>query len=80
LGYKEASHFLRNIGFKDIAIIDRHIINILYENGYIKDKKINRKRYIKYENILRAIAEYCNMDLARLDLYLWYIETNKILK
>lgn len=80
LGYKEASHFLRNIGYKDIAIIDRHIINILYENGYIKEKKINVKRYIEYEKILKDISEHCKLDLGRLDLYLWYIKTNKILK
>jgi len=29
LGMKEASHFLRNIGFKDFAIVDFHIIDIL---------------------------------------------------
>jgi N-glycosylase/DNA lyase len=80
IGYKEASHFLRNVGYKDIAIIDRHILNILYENGYIKDKKINAKKYIEYENILKEIARKCKLDLAKLDLYLWYIKTKKILK
>lgn len=80
LGYKEASHFLRNIGYRDIAIIDRHILNILYENGYITSKKINAKKYIEYENILKEIAKKCGLDLAKLDLYLWYIKTNKVLK
>jgi len=36
LGYKEASHFLRNIGFDDYAIIDFHIIDILHDNNLIK--------------------------------------------
>ncbi|MGC9310459.1 MAG: N-glycosylase/DNA lyase, partial [Candidatus Aenigmatarchaeota archaeon] len=27
LGYKESSHFLRNIGHKDVAIIDFHIVD-----------------------------------------------------
>ncbi|MGC8693368.1 MAG: N-glycosylase/DNA lyase [Thermoplasmata archaeon] len=80
LGYKEASHFLRNVGYKDIAIIDRHILNILYENEYIKNKKINAKKYLEYENILKEIARKCELDLAKLDLYLWYIKTKKILK
>ncbi len=80
LGYKEASHFLRNVGYKDIAIIDRHILNILYENGYIKNKKINAKKYIEYEIILKEIAKKVELDLAKLDLYLWYIKTQKILK
>ncbi|MFC1546842.1 DNA lyase, partial [bacterium] len=36
LGYKEASHFLRNIGFGDnIAILDRHILKNLKNLGVI---------------------------------------------
>lgn len=31
LGYKEASHYLRNIGFRNICIVDRHVINLMYE-------------------------------------------------
>jgi N-glycosylase/DNA lyase len=31
IGMKEASHFLRNIGYKHLAIIDRHILrNLVY--------------------------------------------------
>ncbi len=38
LGYKEASHFLRNIGFgKDIAILDRHILKNLKLLNVIPD-------------------------------------------
>ena len=29
LGYKEASHFLRNIGYKNYAIVDFHILDLL---------------------------------------------------
>ena len=29
IGLKEASHFLRNIGYKDLAILDRHILKNL---------------------------------------------------
>ena len=32
LGYKEASHFLRNIGCQDLAIIDFHIVDLLERN------------------------------------------------
>ena len=31
LGYKEASHFLRNIGFKGYAILDKHVLRCLAE-------------------------------------------------
>ena len=81
LGYKEASHFLRNIGFDDYAIIDFHIIDILVDHQLIeKPKNLSKKKYLEIENILRAIAKKTNLTLAELDLYLWYMETGKILK
>ena len=81
LGYKEASHFLRNIGFDDYAIIDFHIIDILYDNKLIqKPKTITKNKYLEIENLLKKLAKKTNLTLAELDLYLWYIETGKILK
>ena len=81
LGYKEASHFLRNIGFSDCAIIDFHIIDILTRNRVIKKpKSITKKVYLKIEKILSGMAKKLNISLAELDLYLWYMETGKVLK
>jgi N-glycosylase/DNA lyase len=81
VGYKEASHFLRNIGFDDYAIIDFHIIDLLVEYNLIKKpKSLTRKKYIEIEKCLENIALKTNLTLAELDLYLWYIETGKILK
>ena len=81
IGMKEASHFLRNIGFDDYAIIDFHIIDILVRNGLIeKPKTLTRKRYIEIENVLRKLAKRLKLTLAELDLYLWYLETGKVLK
>ncbi len=81
LGYKEASHFLRNIGFDDFAIIDFHIIDILVDNNIIdKPKYLSKNKYFEIENILRKIANETNLSLAELDLYLWYMETGKVLK
>ena len=80
-GYKEASHFLRNIGFDDYAIIDFHIIDVLVNNNLIeRPKTLTKRKYLELENILRDIARETNLTLAELDLYLWYIETGKILK
>jgi len=80
-GYKESSHFLRNIGFENIGIIDFHIIDILTRYKIIKKPKILTKRkYLEIEKILEKIAKKLNMTLSELDLYLWYIETGKILK
>jgi N-glycosylase/DNA lyase len=81
LGMKEASHFLRNIGFTDCAIIDFHITDILAKNNLIeKPKALTPKKYIEIENVLRRLAEKTSLSLAELDLYLWHIETGKILK
>lgn len=81
LGYKEASHFLRNIGFDDYAIIDFHIIDILVDHNIIqKPKTITKNKYLDIEKKLANIANKTNLNLAELDLYLWYMETGKILK
>jgi len=81
IGYKEASHFLRNIGFKNLAIIDFHILNVLERNGIVKrPKSLTPKRYLEIEEKLREIAEKLGVSLAELDLYLWFLETGKILK
>jgi len=81
LGYKEASHFLRNIGFDDFAIIDFHIVDILVKHDLIKrPKTLTKTKYLEIENLLRTIGKKTDLTLAELDLYLWYLETGKILK
>lgn len=81
LGMKEASHFLRNVGVKDVAIIDFHIVDLLAREGLLsKPKTITPKRYLEIENVLKILGERLGMSLAELDLYLWYIETGKVLK
>lgn len=81
LGMKEASHFLRNIGFFDYAIIDFHIIDILVNNKLIKRPKVlNKKAYLEIEEVLRGLTSKAGMNLGKLDLYLWYMETGKVLK
>ncbi|KYK34055.1 MAG: N-glycosylase [Thermoplasmatales archaeon SG8-52-3] len=81
IGYKEASHFLRNVGFDDYAIIDFHIIDILVNNNIInRPKTLTKKRYFEIEDVLRRLAKKTDLTLAELDLYLWYLETGKILK
>jgi N-glycosylase/DNA lyase len=79
LGLKEASHFLRNTGSINHAIIDFHIIDLLERHG-IKPKTMTKKNYLEIEHLLKGISEKCNTNLAELDLCLWYLETGKILK
>jgi N-glycosylase/DNA lyase len=80
-GYKEASHFLRNIGYQNYAIIDSHIIDILVRYDIIdKPASLTKRRYLAIEAILRDLAIEVGITLAALDLYLWYLETGNILK
>jgi len=81
LGWKESSHFLRNIGYKNVAIIDFHIIDILKKNKLTKRPKVlNPKSYLEIENVLRKVGDKVGLNLAELDLYLWYLETGTVLK
>ena len=81
LGYKEASHFLRNIGFEDYAIIDFHVVDLLVKHGLVvKPKTMTKMRYLEIERVLKVVAEKAGFTLAELDLYLWFMETGKVLK
>jgi len=80
-GYKEASHFLRNVGFDDIAIIDRHISKFLFEKGIVKKRKtITKKVYLECEKALDNISKELGITQSELDLYIFYIKTGKVLK
>jgi N-glycosylase/DNA lyase len=81
IGYKESSHFMRNIGYTDVSIIDFHILDILERYELIeKPKTLTKSRYLEIENILRGVAGSTGLNLGELDLYLWYMETGKVLK
>ncbi|MFH1390736.1 MAG: N-glycosylase/DNA lyase [Candidatus Diapherotrites archaeon] len=81
-GFKEASHFLRNTGSTNVAILDKHVINVLDENSIISEKPkiMNKKNYLKIENKLDSFAKKVNLNHSKLDLYLWYMKTGKVLK
>lgn len=83
-GWKEASHYLRNVGYFDLAIIDRHILSNMAEHGLITPedakKSLPRRRYLAYEEKLAEVAEMLGMSPGELDLYLWYRKTGKVLK
>lgn len=82
LGYKEASHYLRNIGFKGYAILDKHVLNCLAELKIIDDPKPpnTRSRYLKVEEKLRQLTEMTRIDFDELDLVLWSMKTGVIIK
>ena len=82
LGYKEASHFLRNIGLKGYAILDKHILRSLAELKIIDDPKPpnTRSRYLTIEEKLKKLTEVTEIDFDELDLVLWSMKTGEILK
>lgn len=82
LGYKEASHFLRNIGFPGYAILDKHILNSLCEMGVISKRMrpTTRAGYLAIEKRLERFAEKIGIDMDHLDLLLWSRKTGEILK
>ena len=44
------------------------------------DFEKTKKKYQEIEDLLKNIAKETDLTLAELDLYLWYMETGKILK
>lgn len=82
LGFKEASHFLRNVGYKNVAILDRHVIRVMFEYGLIGEipKTLTRRKYLEMEQKLEKLGEMVGLTLGELDLYLWFMKTGKILK
>lgn len=82
LGYKEASHFLRNIGYRGYAILDKHVLNCLAELKIIDEPKPpnNRAKYLTVEGKLREMTAVVGIDFDEMDLVLWSIKTGTILK
>ncbi len=82
IGYKEASHYLRNIGFCGYAILDKHILKTLFEFGVIASPQppATKKKYLATEELMRNFAEGIRIDFDELDLLLWSNKTGEILK
>jgi N-glycosylase/DNA lyase len=83
IGYKEASHFLRNIGLgENLAILDRHILKNLKLLKIINEisEFLSKSIYLKIEKKMKEFAEEINIPMEHLDLVLWYKETGEIFK
>jgi N-glycosylase/DNA lyase len=82
LGYKESSHFLRNIGLSGYAILDKHVMNCLMDLKVVESPKppSNRTRYLETEERLRTFARDIGIDFDELDLVLWSMKTGEVLK
>lgn len=83
IGFKEASHFLRNIGLGDnLAILDRHILKNLKLLGVINEipKSLTKLKYYEIEEKMRKFADRINIPMNYLDLLLWYKEAGHVFK
>ncbi len=83
MGWKEASHFLRNTGFgENLAILDRHVLKNLVLSGVIPGipHSLTPRRYFEIENRMKAFAKEILIPLAHLDFVLWYREAGDVFK
>jgi N-glycosylase/DNA lyase len=83
IGYKESSHFLRNIGAsKNLAILDRHILKNLKIYGAIKKipKNLNVKIYLETEKQMQDFAKQIDIPMSHLDMLFWCKSTGGIFK
>jgi N-glycosylase/DNA lyase len=83
LGYKEASHFLRNIGLgEDLAILDRHILKNLALLGVIEEvpSSLSKRTYLDIERRMTEFSKHAGIPMGELDLLLWYKEAGEVFK
>ena len=83
LGYKEASHFLRNVGLgKDMAILDRHVLKNLKLCEVIDEipGSLSKKKYFEIEKKMIRYAKRIGIPVGHFDLVLWHRETGEIFK
>lgn len=82
-GYKEASHFLRNIGFgQNLAILDRHILKNLVKYEVIPEfpKSLTPKLYKEIEEKMSLFSKDVEIPMDELDLVFWSEEAGEVFK
>lgn len=81
VGYKEASHFLRNIGHFSCAILDKHILRMMSSViNFDPGKPISKKKYFELEGAFIVMASELGVEPGILDLFMWKHATGRILK
>lgn len=81
-GPKEASHFLRNTGHENLAILDRHILKNLLKYNVIEEipKSLTFKKYKEIESKFKKFSKDINIPMDNLDLLFWSFETGEVFK
>ncbi|MGC9002951.1 MAG: N-glycosylase/DNA lyase [Dictyoglomus sp.] len=82
IGWKEASHFLRNTGKLDVAILDKHILRFLFNEGIINEipKSWTWKKYENIEKEFTELSSLLGKTPGETDLYIWYLLKGKVEK
>ena len=83
IGWKEASHYLRNVGRGEtVAILDRHILKNLVKYGAIRalPKSLTPKKYLQIEKRMTSFCKKTGIPMPHLDLLFWAEETGKVFK
>ena len=82
MGFKLASHFLRNIGVPGLAVLDVHILNSLKERKVIenRDFSLTKQTYYDIEERMIDYASQVGVSMEQLDLLFWSNKTGYVFK
>lgn len=82
IGMKEASHYLRNIGHRGLAILDRHILKNLVLCGVFPEVPniSTYKRYRDAEDKFLEFSSHVGIEIDHLDLLFWAKQAGTIIK
>ncbi len=82
ISWKESGHYLRNIGKRDLAILDRHILKNLYEQKVIEEipKTLTKKKYFEIENKFKEFSKKIDIPMDEIDLLFWSNEEGSVFK
>ena len=77
IGPKQASLFLRNIGYTDeLAILDTHVLRYIKWIGMPVEQPIqvyNIKKYSHVEKLFRSLAQQMGFSVAHYDIAVWVV-------
>jgi N-glycosylase/DNA lyase len=83
IGFKEASHFLRNIGLgQKTCILDTHVLNQLVALEVIseKPKTLTKNKYLEIESVMIKFAKKQGIPIDALDLVFMLMENPEVIK
>jgi N-glycosylase/DNA lyase len=74
IGLKEASHFLRNVGYSEsLAIVDTHVVSFLIAIGELSERvtTVTPAVYMKLENVLINLCDSLGLNMSIFDMAIW---------